>query len=156
MDPGTAQEDIDGIPTTEPAFGLPALWIGRAERDRAEALGYTVVDSPSVLSTHLREIIRRYSGELLGRQDVQKLLDNLREHQPAVVEGVMPDILNLGQVHRDLPVILESLADYGRQSDDPAALINRELELTLLQSALQRFGGVFPHVQFAHVFLGPG
>jgi flagellar biosynthesis protein FlhA len=138
MDPGTAQEDIDGIPTTEPAFGLPALWIGRAERDRAEALGYTVVDSPSVLSTHLTEIIRRYSGELLGRQDVQKLLDNLREHQPAVVESVIPDILNLGQVHRvlqglleervsirDLPVILESLADYGRQSDDPASLIQR-------------------------------
>ena len=138
MDPGTAQEEIDGIHTTEPSFGLPAMWISRTERDRAEALGYTVVDSPSVLSTHLTELIRAQAGELLGRQDVQKLLDNLREQQPAVVESVMPDILNLGQIHRvlqglleervsirDLPVILESLADHGRQADEPGVLIER-------------------------------
>ena len=138
MDPGTAQEEIDGISTTEPSFGLPAMWISRTERDRAEALGYTVVDSPSVLSTHLTELIHARAGDLLGRQDVQRLLDNLREQQPAVVESVVPDILSLGQVHRvlqglleervfirDLPVILEALADHGRGADDAGVLIER-------------------------------
>lgn len=151
MDPGTAQEDIDGIPTIEPSFGLPALWISRTERERAEALGYTVVDSPSVLSTHLTELIRAHAGELIGRQDVQKLLDNLREQQPAVVESVVPDILNLGQIHRvlqglleervsirDLPVILEGLADHGRQVDDPGVLIER-VRATLARSITEQY-----------------
>ncbi len=130
-----------------------------------EALGYTVVDSPSVLSTHLTEIIRRYSGELLGRQDVQKLLDNLREHQPAVVESVIPDILNLGQVHRvlqglleervsirDLPVILESLADHRRQSDDPAAqLLRTALARSITEQYLAEDGAIHAFMLDPHL-----
>ena len=138
MNPGNVEEEVDGIATTEPAFGLPALWIARADRERAETLGYTVVDPPSVLSTHLTEIVRAHSAQLLGRQDVQKLLDNLRTLQPAVVESVVPDVLTVGEVHRvlqalleervsirDLPTILEALADHGRQVKDIHALTER-------------------------------
>ena len=138
MDPGTVDVVVDGISTTEPAFGLPALWITRADRERAEALGYTVVDPPSVLSTHLTELIRLHAAELLGRQDVQRLIDNLRAEQPAVVDAVLPDVLSLADVHRvlqalleervsirDLATVLETLADEGRAIKDVAVLTER-------------------------------
>jgi len=141
MNPGAVEEEVDGIATTEPAFGLPALWIARADRERAETLGYTVVDPPSVLSTHITEIVRAHSAQLLGRQDVQKLLDNLRTLQPAVVESVVPDVLTVGEVHRvlqalleervsirDLPTILEALADHGRQVKDIHALTELDVQ----------------------------
>ena len=125
MNPGTAEDEIDGIPTQEPAFGLPALWINENQRDRAEMLGYTVVDPPSVISTHMTEVIKRYAHELLSRQDVQTLLDNVKTSYPAVVEDLVPKQLSLGEVQkvlcnllresvsiRDLVTILETLSDY--------------------------------------------
>ena len=90
MDPGLAEEEIEGIKTTEPAFGLPAIWITEEQRDRAEMLGYTVVDSPSVIATHLTETIKKYAHELTGRQEVQTLLDNVKENYPVIVDGTHP------------------------------------------------------------------
>ncbi len=133
MNPGTAEDEIDGIPTHEPAFGLPAIWINESQRDRAEMLGYTVVDPPSVISTHMTEVIKRHAHELLSRQDVQTLLDNVKTNYPAVVEDLVPKQLSLGEVQkvlcnllregvsiRDLVTILETLSDYAsftRESD---------------------------------------
>jgi flagellar biosynthesis protein FlhA len=125
MNPGTAEEEIEGIPTTEPAFGLPAIWINESQRDRAEMLGYTVVDPPSIIATHMTEIIKRHAHELLGRQDVQTLLDNIKNTYPALVDELVPKQLSLGEVQkvlgnllresvsiRDMVTILETLADY--------------------------------------------
>jgi len=123
--PGSeAEEKIHGIPTTEPAFGLPALWIGEAEKGRAELLGYTVVNPISVLSTHLTEVVRNNAADLLNRQMVQEMIDQLRVRTPAAVEGVIPELLSLGEIQavlrnllkeripiRDLTGILEVLAD---------------------------------------------
>ncbi|WP_129596963.1 flagellar biosynthesis protein FlhA [Anaerophilus nitritogenes] len=131
MNPGGAQGDIQGIDTVEPAFGLPAKWIGEEEREKAEIFGYTVVDPSSVVSTHLTEIVKRYSHELLGRQEVKALLDNLKEHHGALVEELVPKILSIGEVQkvlsnllkegisiRDMVSILETLADYGAMTRD--------------------------------------
>jgi len=123
--PGSeSEEKLRGIPTTEPAFGLPAIWIGEAEKGRAELLGYTVVNPLSVLSTHLTEVVRANSPELLNRQMVQEMLEQLRRKTPAAVEGVIPELLTLGEVQsvlrnllrervpiRDLGGILEVLAN---------------------------------------------
>jgi flagellar biosynthesis protein FlhA len=135
MNPGTAEEDIEGIPTTEPAFGLPALWISDHMRDRAEMLGYTVVDPPSIIATHMTEVVRRHAHELLGRQEVQALLDNVRGSNPVVVEEVIPKFLSVGDLQkvlanllresvsiRDLVSILETLADYAPVTRDPDLL----------------------------------
>ena len=135
MNPGTVEEDIDGIPTTEPAFGLPALWISDHMRDRAEMLGYTVVDPPSIIATHMTEVVRRHAHELLGRQEVQSLLDNVRASNPVVVEEVIPKFLSVGDLQkvlanllresvsvRDLVTILETLADYAPVTRDPDLL----------------------------------
>ncbi len=131
MNPGTAEEGLEGIPTTEPAFGLPALWISPAQREQAELLGYTVVDAVTVLTTHLTEVIRTYAPALLSRQDVQTLLNTLRRDYPALVDELVPNLLTLGEVQkvlqnllrervsiRDLVTILETLADYARQTRD--------------------------------------
>lgn len=125
MNPGGAEEEITGIPTTEPAFGLPAIWIPESMRDRAEMMGYTVVDAPSIVATHLTEIIRRHIHELLGRQDVQTLIDNVRTTNPVIVDELVPKLLTLGEIQkvlanllresvsiRDMVTILETLADY--------------------------------------------
>ena len=131
MDPGTAEGEIDGIDTIEPAFGLPAKWIRESEREKAEIFGYTVVDPPSVIATHLTEIIKENAHELIGRQEVKLLIDNVREEYPAVVEELVPDILSLGEIQkvlsnllreqisiRDMVTILETLADYGHITKD--------------------------------------
>jgi len=131
MNPGTAEDEIDGIPTTEPAFGLPAMWITENQRDRAEMLGYTVVDPPSVISTHMTEVIKRHAHELLSRQDVQTLLDSVKSNYPAIVEELVPKQLSLGEVQkvlcnllregvsiRDLVTILETLLDYAPVTRD--------------------------------------
>ncbi len=131
MNPGTAEGELEGVKTVEPAFGLPAVWISESQKEKAEMMGYTVVDSPSIIATHLTEIIKRYSAELLGRQDVQRLLDNVRETYPALVDEVVPKVLSLGEVHRvlsnllkedisirDLVTILETLADYASITKD--------------------------------------
>ena len=132
MNPGTAVGELEGRQTTEPAFGLPAVWIDNSRKDYAESIGYTVVDSASVLATHLTEIIRLNLSELLSRQDVSNLLDGLKETNKAVVEEVVPSMLSLGVVHRviqnllreqvpikNLSRILETLSDYGTKTKDP-------------------------------------
>ncbi len=135
MDPGTADGEIDGTDTTEPAFGLPAKWIKEEERERAELLGYTVVDPPTVISTHLTETIKSHVHELLGRQEVKKLVDNLKENYPTLVEELIPKQMTFGEVQkvlanllkegvsiRDLVTIFETLADYAPITRDPDML----------------------------------
>ena len=140
MDTGAVREEIVGVPTTEPAFGLRAVWIAPELRDKAEAAGYTVVDAPSVLATHLSEIIKRFGSELLTRQEVQKIVDMVKESAPAVVEEMMSS-LSLGEIQkvlqnlvresipiRDLVSIFESLADFGKISRSVDFLTERVRE----------------------------
>jgi flagellar biosynthesis protein FlhA len=135
MNPGDAIEGLGGIPTTEPAFGLPAVWIEEDARAEAEALGYTVVDPESVVVTHLTETLRRHAHELLTRQETRKLLDGLKEQNAAAVEEVVPEKLSVGEVQRalqyllregvsirDLGTILEAIGDRSALTRDPAAL----------------------------------
>ncbi len=131
MNPGYVEEEITGIPTFEPSFHLPAIWITEGQRERAESLGYTVVDPPSIIATHLTEIIRQYIAELLTRQDVQGLINNIKETNPSLVEELVPKLLGLGEIQkvlqnllregisiRDLLTILETLADYAPTTRD--------------------------------------
>ncbi|MCI8694675.1 MAG: flagellar biosynthesis protein FlhA [Lachnospiraceae bacterium] len=131
MNPGYVEEEITGIPTFEPSFHLPAIWITEGQRERAESLGYTVVDPPSIIATHLTEIIRQHISELLTRQDVQNLINNLKESNPSLVEELVPKLLGLGEVQkvlqnllqegisiRDLLTIMETLADYAPATRD--------------------------------------
>ena len=131
MNPGYVEEEITGIPTFEPSFHLPAIWITEGQRERAESMGYTVVDPPSIIATHLTEIIRQYISELLTRQDVQSLVDNLKESNPSLVDELYPKLLGLGEIQkvlqnllregisiRDLLTIFETLADYATTTRD--------------------------------------
>ncbi|NLM14028.1 MAG: flagellar biosynthesis protein FlhA [Epulopiscium sp.] len=131
MNPGYVEEEIDGIETVEPAFGLPALWISESQREKAEMMGYTVVDPPSIIATHLTEVIKRHLHELLSRQDVQTLINNVKENHPALIEELVPKILGIGEIQkvlanllkesvsiRDLVTIFETLADYGAVTRD--------------------------------------
>ncbi len=131
MNPGYVEEEITGIPTFEPSFHLPAIWITEGQRERAESLGYTVVDPPSIIATHLTEIIRQHIAELLTRQDVQNLTNNLKETNPSIVEELVPKLMGLGEVQkvlqnllqegisiRDLLTIFETLADYASTTRD--------------------------------------
>jgi len=113
MNPGPADEDLPGVKTTEPTYGLPALWIKEENRDRAVASGYTVVDLATVLTTHLSDVIRRHTWELLGRQETQQLLDNLKETHPKVVEELIPNLLPLGGVVRVLQNLLREQVPSG-------------------------------------------
>lgn len=135
MDSGGVVEPVPGIETKEPAFGLPALWVPASRRQEAEVAGYTVVDPPSVLATHLTEIIRRHAHELVGRQEVKLLLDGLKEEYGAVVDELVPNLLTLGEIQkvlqnllregvsiRNLVTILESLADYAALTKDTDVL----------------------------------
>lgn len=135
MAPSNLDQDIDGIDTREPAFGLPAKWIRFEDRERAEFLGYTVVDSSSIISTHLTEVIKAHSHELLSRQDVKSLVENVKENNPALVEELIPNLLGYGEIQkvlanllrefisiRDLITILETLADYAMVSRDTNVL----------------------------------
>ena len=135
MDPGDAVGKLQGIPTTEPAFGLPAIWVHQSQHAEAEALGYTVVDSESVIVTHLTETIRSHAASLLTRQDVRQLLDQLKASNEAVVNEVVPDVLSLGEIQRvlqallgegvsirDLGAIVEAVGDKARLTRDPNLL----------------------------------
>ncbi|KPV60662.1 flagellar biosynthesis protein FlhA [Paenibacillus sp. A3] len=135
MSPGIDDDSITGIDTLEPAFGLPALWIDEPTKERAELSGYTVVDPPSVVATHLTEIIKKHAHELLGRQETKALIENVKENHPALVEDLIPNVLSIGDVQkvlvkllrekisvRDLVTILETLADYGTYTKDPEVL----------------------------------
>ncbi|SNS99454.1 flagellar biosynthesis protein FlhA [Bacillus sp. OK838] len=131
MSPGNEDESIEGIDTIEPSFGLPAKWITDEMKEHAEMMGYTVVDPPSVVSTHMTEVIKANAQELLGRQETKQLIDHLHESSPILVEEVTPNPLSIGDVQkvlakllkekvsiRNLPVIFETLADYGKLSTD--------------------------------------
>lgn len=131
ISPRMAQAKIEGIPTRDPAFGLQAIWIDEKDMEGAQLAGYTVVDVPSVITTHLTEIIKGYAHELIGKQDVQKLIDNLSKTQPKVVEDLIPGLLSLGAVQkvlqnllrekvsiRDIQTILESLSDGANVTKD--------------------------------------
>lgn len=131
MSPGFVEEEIEGIKTTEPAFGLPAVWITEAQRDKAEMLGYTVVDPPSIIATHLTEVIKAHAHELTGRQEVQTIIDKVKENYPAIVEELVPKVMTIGEIQkvianllkegvsvRDIVTILETLADYAPITHD--------------------------------------
>ncbi len=135
MNPGYVEEEITGIPTFEPSFHLPAIWITESQRERAESLGYTVVDPPSIIATHLTEIIRSHIAELLTRQDVQNLIDNVKENNPVLVEDLVPKLLGIGEIQkvlqnllsegisiRDLLTIFETLADHAVTTRDTDVL----------------------------------
>ncbi|MFA5699792.1 MAG: flagellar biosynthesis protein FlhA, partial [Desulfuromonas sp.] len=138
MNPGMATETIKGVETKEPAFGLPAIWISEDKKERAQIAGYTVVDCTTVIATHISELIKRHAHELLGRQEAQNLLDNLKKVYPKLVEELVPDPLSLGLVMRvlqnllregvsirDLRTILETMADHSSGSNDPDLLTER-------------------------------
>ncbi len=135
MNPGYVEEEITGIPTFEPSFHLPAIWITESQRERAESLGYTVVDPPSIIATHLTEVIRSHIAELLTRQDVQNLIDNVKENNPVLVDELFPKLLGIGEIQkvlqnllaegisiRDLLTIFETLADHAATSRDTDVL----------------------------------
>ena len=135
MNPGYVEEEITGIPTFEPSFHLPAIWITEGQRERAETLGYTVVDPPSIIATHLTEIIRSHIYELLTRQDVQLLVNNIQEAHQTLISELVPKLLNIGEIQkvlqnllregisiRDLVTIFETLADYAPTTRDSDVL----------------------------------
>jgi flagellar biosynthesis protein FlhA len=138
IDPGKTNVTLDGEPTKDPAFGLPARWISENDRQRAELGGFTVVDAPSVLITHLGEIVRKHAHELFSREDLKLLIDKTRESQPSVVDELLPNVLTMGTLHRilcllleehvpisNLPRILEGLAHHAPATKDPVELTER-------------------------------
>ncbi len=144
---------VKGIETVEPAFGLPAIWIAKTEREKAELAGYTIVDPPSVLATHLSELLKRHASELLDRQQVQTLIDNLRQSQPALVDEVIPKLFTLGEVQkvlagllregvsiRDMGTILETLSDYAGATRSTDMLIEYSRQ-RLKRTISKRFVG---------------
>jgi len=148
---GEVEEEIYGIPTVEPTFGLPALWIPKSDREEAEIMGYSTVDPPSVIATHLTEIIKRYGHELLNRQQVQTLVDNLKKAQPALVDEVVPKMFSLGEIQkilanllsenvpiRDMASIVEALGDYGNLTRDPD-MLTEYVRQSLRRSISKRF-----------------
>lgn len=153
IDPGTVTKKVDGIETLEPAYGLPAVWIGEENKDQAQLMGYTVVDNSTALATHLSEVIKGHAAQLLGREEVGKLLDRLKESHPRVVEDLIPDLLTVGQVMqvmknllseqvpiRDLPTILETLATHAFRTKDTDLLtesVREALASTITQNFIQ-------------------
>lgn len=153
MTPDLNDDNIDGIDTKEPAFGLPAKWISEDKKDEAELFGYTVVDPPSVVSTHLTEEMKRNAHVLLGRQETKELIDHLKEEYPILVEEVTPDPLSIGDIQkvlgkllkenisiRNLPVIFETLADYGKMTNDTDLLAEYVRQALSIQITKQFVG----------------
>jgi len=135
MNPSNPDAHIDGIKTSEPAFGIQAYWIATSDRARAEAIGFTVVDASTVLATHLTEIVRGNAAELMDRQSVKSLLDSVKERFPAIIDDLIPSKMSVAQVHkvlqyllrervsiRNLQVICEALGDYAAEIRDPEIL----------------------------------
>jgi flagellar biosynthesis protein FlhA len=153
MDPGQTSGKVDGVPTKEPAFGLDALWISPSQREKAELVGYTVVDLPTVMATHITELIRSHAHELLGRQEAQTLIDNFKKTHPKVVEDLIPDALSLGGVVkvlqnllregvsiRDLLTIFETLADEAGRTKD-LDLLTESVRKQLSRSITAKYAG---------------
>jgi len=149
INPGGVSEELAGEKTTDPAFGLPAIWITDETRERAERAGYTVVDPPSIIATHLTEVIKRHASEILGRQEVQSIIDTIRKDYPAVVEEVLKSC-QLGEIQkvlqgllreqvsiRNMVVILETLADYRPVTRDSSVLIEKVRQALGRQICLQ-------------------
>lgn len=164
MDSGMTDGKIDGIDAIEPAFGLPAKWIKEEDREKAEMMGYTVVDPPSVIATHLTEVIKKYGHELLGRQEVQTILDKLKESYPALVEELVPNLLTIGEVQkvlcnllkegisiRDMVTIAETLADYAAITRDPD-MLTEYVRQALARSITKQF---FPEKKGKVITLDP-
>ncbi|WP_147535384.1 flagellar biosynthesis protein FlhA [Bacillus marasmi] len=135
MNQGPSSDDIDGIKVIEPAFGIPAIWVNMEEKQKAELLGYMIVDPPSVIATHLTEVLKRYAHQLLRREETKELVDNLKETHPALVEELVPNLMTIGEIQkvlqnllreqisiRDLAAIFETLADYSVYTKDPRVL----------------------------------
>jgi flagellar biosynthesis protein FlhA len=151
MDPGSVLSPIPGIATKEPAFGLDALWISKAQKEEAEIAGYTVVDLPTVMATHLTEIIRTHAHELFGRQEADALIENFKKNYPKVVQELIPDVLSLGSVVRvlqnllreqvsirDLLTIFETLADEGHKNKD-IEVLTESVRKALSRSITQKY-----------------
>jgi flagellar biosynthesis protein FlhA len=149
--PAGLEAKIDGIETIDPAFGLPALWVTEGERERAELKGFTTIDAPSVIATHLMEVIKRHAHELMGRQQVQVLIDNIKTQQPALVDEVIPKLFSIGELQkvlanllregisiRDIASILEILGDYGTLTRD-LELLTEYVRQNLKRAITQRF-----------------
>ncbi len=165
MDPGMVTETIKGIATTEPAFGLPAVWLSSDKKDRAQIAGYTVVDCTTVMATHISEIIKQHSHELIGRQEVQGLLDNLAKTYPKLVEELVPTVLSLGTIMRvlqnllkegvsirDLRTILETMADWAAATQDTDVLteyVRHALSRTISRDLA--VNGIIPVITLARV-----
>ncbi len=158
MDPGNVTEKIDGIPTKEPAFGLDAVWISKSQKDKAEFVGYTVVDLPTVMATHITEMIRTHAHELIGRQEVSQLIENFKKTHPKVVEDLIPDTLSLGGVVkviqnllkeqvsiRDLLTIFETLADDANRVKDLDLLtenVRKQLSRSISEKYMSEAGDI--------------
>ncbi|NQU06699.1 MAG: FHIPEP family type III secretion protein, partial [Calditrichaeota bacterium] len=151
LNPGNVTGKIKGLPTREPTYGLPAKWIPGNDRNKAESMGYTVVEPAAVLATHLVEILKQNAHKILSREDAKKLIDNLKATSPSVVEELIPSLLPLGVVHkilqkllresipiRDLVIILETLADYTSATKDPD-ILNEYVRYALSPTITERF-----------------
>ncbi len=149
INPGGVTEDLPGEKTTDPTFGLPAIWISEENRERAERAGYTVVDPPSIIATHLTEIIKRHASEILGRQEVQAIIDTIRKDYPAVADEVSK-LCTVGEIQkvlqgllreqvsiRNMVVILETLADWRPVTKDPTVLVEKVRQALARQICLQ-------------------
>jgi flagellar biosynthesis protein FlhA len=158
LDTGGVIQAVEGIETVDPSFGMPARWITAPRRMEAESFGYVVVEPPTVVATHLMEMLKSNAGELLGRQDVQEMVETLRKSHPALVEDVVPGKISLGVLHRvlqrllrervpirDLVTILEALGDAAEQTKDPEALTEharRALSHVIARMHLDESGGI--------------
>ncbi len=167
MRTGDVEEEVPGLETIEPAFGLPALWITPEDQERAQFAGYTVVDIPTVLATHLTEVIRRHAPEFVGRQETQRLLDNFAKTEPKVVEELVPNVLQLGTVQkvlqnllgervsvRDLHTILETMADMGGMTKD-ADLLTEYVRQSMARTITRQYqtpDGMLPLVSLSQEY----
>ncbi len=167
MDPGNVSETIEGFPTKEPAFGLDAIWINPTNKEEAEVAGYTVVDLPTVMATHLTEIVRSHAHELLGRQEASALIENFKKNYPKVVEDLVPEHMSLGGVVRvlqtllreqvsirDLRSIFETLADESSRTKDIEVLtesVRKALARSITSKYAQEHGipvmTLHPHIE---------
>ena len=151
MDTGCVIEEVDGIPTVESAFGLPALWVSDEAREKAEISGYTVVDPPTVIATHLTEIIKKFGYELMGRQQVQTILDNVRSSNPVLADEVVPKQISIGNLQkvlanllrenisiRDMVTILETISDYAPITSD-VDMLTEYVRQSLKRSITKQF-----------------
>ena len=158
INPGQVYGTVEGAPTTDPAFGLEAVWIDPAQRDQAQTMGYTVVDPNTVIATHLSQLLQTHANELLGHEEVQHLLDKLAISAPKLVENLVPDTLNLGVVVkvlqsllaegipvRDIRTIAETLAEHGHRSQDPDELTSA-VRTSLGRMIVQQINGMAPEL----------